>query len=420
MKSLFPAAIVALCVMLAGCTTPNKSATPAAGVTPPRSASTTSAASPQSPTPAPVAPKPFEEAVKSAATALFLALPAEMASRVLVIDPLIDGVTGEQNAATRSVEAIALKVMQSGKPALMHEQLSAQSLAKKPLLLIGTFTGLNAQGQTSGERVAYRICLALADTATDKIVAKGTGRALPAGIDLTPLAYYRDAPAWAVDQVTEGYIRSCQSVKPGDSLDAFYKARLISAASVFHAVEAYNAKRYKNALEFYAIAMRAGAGDELRIMNGVFLSNWKLKRTQAARLVMQKIIDFGFERQRMAVKFLFEPGSITFLKDPDFLATNPLWMKELATRAEKAKVCMEIQGHVSRGTPDAASVNLSQDRAQFVRHLLIQQKPELERRTVAIGRGADDNLVGNGKNDASDILDRRAVFRMIDCNAAST
>lgn len=415
MKPRMPAAL-ALALLLSACTSlknmyQSSPAAPAPAASAPAAAGSAGAVAPQ---PA-VVLKPFEEAVTQAAMQLFSTLPPELAARPLVIDPLIDGVTGEQNVATRSVEATVIKTLRSAQPKLALEQLSVKSLARKPLLLIGTFTGLNEQGQTSGARVAYRICLALADTASDRVVAKGTARALPDGVNLTPLAYYRDSPAWATDRVTEGYIRSCQSVKPGDPLDPFYRARLISAASVYHAVEAYNAGRYRNALDFYAIAMRAGAGDELRILNGVYLANWKLKRTQAARLVMQRIIDFGLERERLAIKFLFQPGSIGFWKDPDFLAANPLWMKEVALRVEKAKTCLEIQGHVSRGAPDNADLALSTDRAQFVRHLLIQQSPALERRTVAVGRGAEENLVGNGHNDVSDVLDRRAVFKVQAC-----
>lgn len=383
------------------------------------SVSSTTDRAPAPKPPAPPIAKPFSEAVADAAKVLIGQLPADMAARVVVIDPLIDGVTGEQNLATQSVEANLRAYVRANQPKLSVEPLTVKSLAAKPLLLVGTFTGLNQEGQTAGQRVMYRICLSLADTGTGRVIAKGTARATTDGVDLTPLAYFRDAPAWANDKVTESYIRSCQGVKPGDPIDPFYSNRLISAASINHAVDAYNAGRYKNALDFYSIAIRAGAGDELRILNGLYLANWKLKRRDAARAVAQRIIDFGLERKRMALKFLFQPGSINFAKDPVFAAANPMWINELASKLDKRPDCVEVLGHASRGSPENGDLGLSQDRAQFVRLQIVQQRAGLDRRISAKGRGAEENLVGNGRTDASDALDRRVVLRVRECGAAT-
>jgi hypothetical protein len=41
--------------------------------------------------------------------------------------------------------------------------------------------------------------------------------------------------------------------------------------------------------------------------------------------------------------------------------------------------------------------------------------PNLKPRTIAQGVGSRENLVGNGKDDLSDSLDRRVVFNVISC-----
>ena len=61
-------------------------------------------------------------------------------------------------------------------------------VARSPLVLIGTFTGVNAQRQPSGVRQAYRICFALADLKAGRLVSKGLAFSLPDGVDSTPLA----------------------------------------------------------------------------------------------------------------------------------------------------------------------------------------------------------------------------------------
>ena len=57
---------------------------------------------------------------------------------------------------------------------------------------------------------------------------------------------------------------------------------------------------------------------------------------------------------------------------------------------------------------------LSQLRAEYVRDRIDAIEPPLTPRTVANGVGSRDNLVGTGKDDDSDALDRRVEFRVIE------
>ena len=42
-----------------------------------------------------------------------------------------------------------------------------------------------------------------------------------------------------------------------------------------------------------------------------------------------------------------------------------------------------------------------------------QEEPALTERTIANGMGARDNLIGTGRDDATDALDRRVEFKVI-------
>ena len=88
----------------------------------------------------------------------------------VVIDPLIDGMTGAQSNTTRSMGARLSAMMREQYPQYDVQPFSAATVAKNPLVLIGTFTGVNAERKTAGIREAYRICFALADLKTGKIV----------------------------------------------------------------------------------------------------------------------------------------------------------------------------------------------------------------------------------------------------------
>lgn len=407
-------AYVVAAALVAACA----ASTPAPEPAPPVSAPV--APPPAAPAPPPVA-LPFDQAVERAAEALFgsVSTTDTPSRRLVVIDPLVDGVTGEQTQATRLMQGRIARIARERFPQFDVQPFSVDNLRHKPLVLVGTFTGIDGQGHTQGTREAYRICLALADLERRTLVGKGTARARMEGVDVTPLAYFRDSPAWALDSVTEGYIKTCQGSRIGDPMDGFYVARIVSAASVQRAQDAYNAGHYLEALDHYSVAMQAAAGDELRILNGVYLANAKLGRKDASRLVFQRIVDFGLERKRLAVRFLFKPGSTSFVADRQVSGVYPEWIGELAKRSAQRSACLEIVGHTSRSGPEPLNERISVLRAETIKQRLVNVAPDLHKRTIANGVGSRENLVGNGRDDATDALDRRVVFKVIDCGPSA-
>jgi len=112
------------------------------------------------PAPSPTVPVPFEGAVLQAANDLFTKadLEGQPARAPLVIDPVIDGVTGLRTNATVSEEKRIVKLVEENFQRFEIAPFTARSIAKSPLLLIGTLTALNsASGTTSGPRDTYRV-----------------------------------------------------------------------------------------------------------------------------------------------------------------------------------------------------------------------------------------------------------------------
>lgn len=393
------------------------------GEAPPASAApgASSAVQPPATPPAPPPVQPYVKAVLSAATALFknARLPPEgvpaQTRYTVVIDPLIDGMTGTQSVATHSMGARLTTMMHEQYPQFDVKEFSAANVAKSPLVLIGTFTGVNAQRQTTGPREAYRICLALADLRTGKLVSKGLAFALPEGVDPTPLAFFRDAPAWSEDPATEGYIKTCQATKAGDPINPLYLDRIVAASLVAEAIEAYDMGRYQDALDLYKSALSTPAGNQFRVLNGIYLANWKLGRQQQAETAFAKIVDYGLEHRRLAVKFLFRPGSTAFVQDPKLSGPYPVWLKTIAAQTSGGGKCLEVTGHTSPTGPEPLNERLSLLRAEYVKSRLEGASPALAKRMIADGVGSKQTMVGNGRDDASDALDRRVEFKVIGC-----
>ena len=365
---------------------------------------------------------PYDQAVVKAADTLFSKANLPTASGgattryVVVIDPLIDGMTGAQSVATESMEKRIVELVKAKYPQFDVQPFTAANIARSPLVFVGTFTPVNQQGQTAGDRDIYRICFALLDINSGKIISKAREFSQPAGVDITPTRFFKDSPAWTQDPAVEGYIKTCQGTQPGDPINELYWHRIMAASLINEAIAAYDSGNYRRSRSLYQDALKMDGGDQLRVYNGLYLTNWQLGQRAEAGQAFGKIVDHGLNNRRLGVKFLFKPGSTEFYGDRKASKQYGLWLDRIAHRASLSQTCLEIVGHTSRTGPEPLNERLSQLRAGRVKQGLEAQVSSLANRTIANGVGSRETLVGTGTDDARDALDRRVEFRVIDCS----
>jgi outer membrane protein OmpA-like peptidoglycan-associated protein len=331
----------------------------------------------------------------------------------VVIDPLVNGVTGEQSAATRQIQERIVALAQEKYPQFDIEPFSAATVSKAPYVMVGTFTPVNAQNQTVGAREAYRFCLVMVDLRAGKTIAKGVARARMDSVDATPTTFFRDSPAWINDPSIKSYIDTCQATKVGDAISQTYLNGILTASIVAEAIEAYDANRYRDAFELYQTAERSPAGNQLRVYNGLYLTSWKLGRRDQATDAFGRVVDYGLENNALGVKILFRPGSTAFASDQ--LSGDPyeMWLRQIATRSAGRNACLQVTGNSSPSGSVVLNEQLSQLRAEYVKGKLEADAPTLTGHVIATGAGAKNNLVGTGADDLSDALDRRVDFKVI-------
>jgi outer membrane protein OmpA-like peptidoglycan-associated protein len=400
-----------VCVICSGLSgMPADAQTPAAPQAPPAAA----------PPPPPPTPMPFEAALLKAANDLFSKANLNGAPDkvTLVIDPLIDGITGMQSKATHLEEKKIADLVKSNYPRFQVAKFSAETVAKAPVVLVGTFTAVNNAGVAGGAKDAYRICLALADMRTKTIISKGVSRALPEGIDPTPAAFFNDSPVFAKDASTDSYIKTCQASKLGENIDQVYADRIVVASLVNDGIEAYDQGRYRDALDVYQSALKTPGGEQLRVLNGIYLANYKLRRMRPAMEAFSKVVDYGLKGDKLAVKFLFKPGSTQFINDRNLRAPYDAWIDKIAERTSAKQGCLEVVGHTSATGLPAINDRLSGLRADYIKDRLEDEQKSLRGRLIATGKGSREMMVGTGKDDASDALDRRVEFKVAPCGAA--
>lgn len=356
---------------------------------------------------------PFDQAVDVAASGLIqqtLKLPPFLGSlgrRGVVLDPSIDAGTGQQTAATQRMDRAIADQLSRNAEQFEVLPFQAANLSRAHWLLMGTLKRSPA---------GFRLDLALLDLSQGTVVAQSSALALPSGVDMRPLAYYRDSPVMVKDKVVDGYVRT-SGLPPGQPIDPAYLERIAAAATLNDATSLYNAGRYREALAQYRSALATPAGEQIRVLNGIYLSQVKLGQSADAEESFGRLVAFGIATRNLGVKFLFNPGSTDFWSDPKVHGPYGMWLRQIARQGEQAKVCIDVVGHTSRTGSEESNDPLSLKRALLIRQRLANESPELAKRTRAQGMGSRQNIVGSGTDDIVDAPDRRVEFAIVDCAA---
>ena len=330
---------------------------------------------------------------------------------LIAVDPAIDGNTGQQTVASKALDARLLQRAAEKFTQFEVAPVNSANLAKAQFLLAGTLTPLDPAGPNRG---MFRISLSLTDIKTGFIVAQSVARSRAEGVDSTPTAFYRDSPSLTKDRVVEGQIRTAET-PAGGAADEIYLARLPMAALISEGSRLYEAGNYTEALRYYEQAAARPEGQQLRVFNGLYLTNSQLGRNDDAEKAFAKIVALGLATNSLSVKFLFRPGSLEFLNDPKISGPYAMWLRIVAREVASSKSCLTIVGHTSKTGSEQFNDRLSLQRAVAIQRRIEALAPETAGRMQSQGMGFRENLVGSGTDDLRDALDRRVEFKVRGC-----
>ena len=360
---------------------------------------------------------PFDQAVQQAVDDLmaqtqklpaFLArVEARLKANRIVVDPLLDGASGQQTEVTRAAEQRLVQRMQERFSQFTVTPFSADDVEKAQYVLNGTLS-------RNREGAGYRLNLALTELRSGIVIAQAVSRISDEKLNTQPTAFYRDSPVKARDRAREGYIRTSETTA-GNPADALYLERLSTSAVLQEAIAAYEAGQWQDALTRYEAAARRSDGQQLRVFSGLYLTQMQLGRAQEAEASFGRLARLGLETNNLSVKFLFRPGSTEFMGDPKISGVYPMWLRQIARQATQIDACVVVTGHTSRTGSEQVNNRLSLQRAATVKSKLSAESPALAAKLREAGRGFHENIVGTGADDVSDALDRRVEFKTAAC-----
>jgi outer membrane protein OmpA-like peptidoglycan-associated protein len=358
--------------------------------------------------PAPVGEPNLAASVRGVTRDLMQQLgPAPNASRTLVIDPLLDGRTGQQTRATeRVLQQLAASLTDSAKSVKILA-FDSTGASTSRYVITGTVTA-----QADAEH--FRLSIALSDQRSGLVVARAVANFREAGLDVSTTRFYNDSPSLVRDRSVEGYLKTAET-DAGKPADALYIEQLPTGALLANAQAAYNAEKWSDALTLYKAAVQRKDGQQLRTFNGIYVTNVQLGNMKDAEDAFGKIAALGLATNNLAVKLLFRPGTTDFWPDPKVSGVYPMWLRQIAKAAQSVESCLNIIGHTSKSGSAEVNDRLSLARATAIRDRLEREVPGTAKKARVTGVGFRENLVGTGADDASDAVDRRVEFKVVNC-----
>jgi outer membrane protein OmpA-like peptidoglycan-associated protein len=338
--------------------------------------------------------------------------------RSLVIDPIIDRATGQETVATRMIGRRMAEIIAERHPQFVVKPFTEAVLAENPLRLLGSMTPSKlGDTQPAAEPAdTYRIWAVLVDLASGMVLSHPTAWVKASDVDATPTEFYKQSPVWLGDALHAAYIRTCASA-PDKPADAEYLRGVHTQSLVTQAIEAYEARDYRRSLTLYEQARTQPGGVQLRVLNGIYLAKRALRDRRGEEAAFKELVDYGLEKNRLALKLLFRPGSATLPMEASAGPQYRMWLDVLAERAGSRQVCLLVSGHASLTGSTAFNDKLSHRRAEFAAHRLQKHERGLQGRLQTQGFGFRQPLVGTGTDDLRDALDRRVEFSVRDCRA---
>lgn len=323
----------------------------------------------------------------------------------MVLDPFIDVESGYPIKANTRIEQIMSKEIE--KRFEIPGELEPETLQVSEYVLNGMIT------LDDKKTNVHKVYSTVFEKSSGKVLASASVRI--SGIDTTPKDIYKDSPVFLKGESYKHYTASVKRA-PGEKVDEEYFNGLTAKSMRTKGDNLYEQKEYRKSLSYYNQAANMEKGQQLEVLNGQFTNYRAQGQLAEAEEVYGKLLRVSVaETGEIESKIVFAPGE----KEPleSNAALYHIYMRQIATFVVSLPQCrLKIVGHSSRTGTEAYNDKLSQERALWIQKHMSSYSAQIGGRSTAIGRGFRENIVGTGRDDVTDQIDRRVEFVFMNCS----
>lgn len=358
----------------------------------------------------PVAPATAEyrntPAAAVADLAKSLAGQAPQARGVIPVAEFTDEASAEVVASSAMLQVQLVDALRRIIPAGQFQPLAASNVAGAKYVILASHAIVDAPGK-KGQWVRLRIALTEIATGKRVAIAEAFLQHTQQTFSAEPTRFFKDAPAFFLDRFHLANIDALagRTEKP--------LAATISTKAAFNeAISAYEKSDFVAAEKSFRLVL-SSTPDHQGAMSGVYQSLWAQSKKAEAEAAFGKLAEAGVDGGKVSVKLLFKVASTDFYTNAE---QYRVWQKGLAQAVISKNKCFDVVGHASKSGGEAFNEKLSLQRAQKIVSNMQQLVPGSAGRLKAAGKGAAQNIVGTGSDDAADAVDRRVEFAVRNCS----
>jgi outer membrane protein OmpA-like peptidoglycan-associated protein len=322
----------------------------------------------------------------------------------IVIDPFIDVQSGYPVKANDRIARIMSTEMKNRFD--IGGEMEPDTLEAAEYVLNGMVT-------IEGDRKdIHKVFSTVFEKSTGKVLASAAVRIR--GLDTTPKEIYKDSPVFLKG---EDYKHQAESVRknPEETVNKEYQDSLTAKSMQVKGDNLYEHKEYNKSLTYYNQAAKLRKGDQPNILNGQFTNLMAQGNYQAAEEVYGRLLRASLkETGEIASTISFAPGQ----KEPLASKANHhnIYMKEIASFVVSHPDCrLKIVGHSSKTGSAAYNDRLSKERAECIQKQMKKFASGIIQQSTTDGRGFRECLVCKGKDDFTNLVDRRVEFIFSNC-----
>lgn len=326
-----------------------------------------------------------------------------------VIDPFIDGDTGNVTGASQEIAAIFTRKIEASAQGRRVLPLSSQTVRQAQYVVTGT---LRYEPYVNTDTKKYRIYATVVNIDSGSAMANAAVWVADNKLDDTPALFYKNSPMYLKDQSTKKQIDVAQAQGGSDEVRDYVQS-LDAATITTEASEALSRSDYRSAIVLFNDSLKRPDGRTMKNYSGLYQAYYRTNQRDNASRAFRDLFTLAAENSNITVKFLFRVNTTEFITNGDAAAQYDIWLHEAANYLARSGECMTVVGHTSHTGTTEFNMKLSLDRAQRIQKLLAGYAPGAK--LTALGRGFEENIRGTGTDDEQDAIDRRVEFRMGGC-----